>query len=1637
MTRTLSNVRRLLKPGGFLVVMEPLPYNIARMGAIFGALSGWWLGVDDGRVLSPCIHLPQWDKLLRATGFSGCDTATPVRDGHTMPLSAFISQAVDSHVEFLRDPLLAPTPTFDAEAGKFGQELVILGGSSLQTSRLVSQLKSLLAHQWSHNIHIARSLGEVASSGIHSGTTILSLLDLEKPVFKDLNGNDWNGLKAVLQEASSTLWVSSGRRSENPYANMIVGLLRCAKQEIPTLDIQCFDSEDATLLDARDIAETLLRQKVLSMWHRRDGSDNLLMTLEPEWIREPSGSLLIPRLYEDKSMNDRFNSSRRPIHKSVNALKNGIKFAIEENDEKQISLYEVPEDGEQNISTLHVTHSLRFAVRVSRSGFMHLVLGQSLASNDKVVAITSEHMSKMSPIPEFSFPAAVPASKEEAFVALLAYYMLASLIFEDLAEGTVAIVHEADEAFAAVLEDEAKRRGINAVMTTTSKTALGSKRVTLHPMATQRVLQASVPANTAALVDLSTDDSAESVGARLRAVLPRNCEYYSLDTIFAVRSNWNPSVLQRQLIRTRLMESIKRVSTQIISHKSSVAAISLEALTQQNDATPDTVIQWGSLASDVSVQVRPADSQIRFSPSRTYWLAGLSGGLGLLLCEWMIHHGAKYIVISSRRPKIEEAWLERLRSSGAIIKVFSCDMTDELALSSIYEEMKLTLPAVAGVCQGAMVLEDTAIRNMSLEALLKVTRPKVEGSLHLDKLFQGADSDLDFFIFFSSVGSMIGRVGQSNYAAANLFMTALAEQRRRRGQAASVMHIGPILGVGYISQQGLDLAFNSAVNQKMNAISEHDFIQHFAEAVIAGRPGTKGSPLEVVTGLAKFESPDEIIPLLSHYIKDQVGPGDDILTEKSKVPLKAQLADAQGRAQVARIIQEALLLKLSALFQIEISELERADLNTLRLDEMGIDSLIAVELRSFFVNTLQVNIPVLKILNGATAGDLIETAVEMIPRRMVPKIDEEPGTQEATTGKVAQRKQDSPVQPLGDRPSQTNAVRYEHQLVQQIDQPGDQLTQANIIRNEQGFPEEANVWPVEDMKPEALEESHSEGQEDVEDIFSDAQEYTESSNSDPHVDSTTWTSEPQQSLGASIEKRLDPHASEDEDKLSVQTYANSSRGDTGDHGDWRAKSPYTLPTTPGSNYDDRKQAQGLCLPIFDEKVLRLSFSQNLFWFSAAFTNDPTNLNLTGTFRLTGELDIERLKIAVTDVAQQHESLRTRFIVKDGEPMQGIMYCPVLTLEHFNIQSESELADITNELHGHVYDLEKGDTVRIALVSLSSHEHFFILSVHHLAMDGQSFFPLMKDMMQHYTRTHEGMKAVQYAEYSEKQHVEHASGGLKEELAFWKSELAEMPSTLPILRISSLTSRPRLQSYGNNYVDVRIVQDTKALIQALCRRNRVTPFHFYIAIFRVLLRRYSGSEDFSIGIGDANRTEDLMGSIGDFVNILPIVFRTESSAHFDKMLQETRSKTYATLANSRVPFQLLLSELGIARSATTTPLFQAFMDYRLARGGSMSWGDYQLDLMSFKPSKVAYDVAVDIIDDPQGECHLTFITRDDLYDQASTKQLADSFVCLVKALTAQPTAAVSEALMFKDVEVEEALDLGRGNSAAFFIDIPRG
>ena len=116
-------------------------------------------------------------------------------------------------------------------------------------------------------------------------------------------------------------------------------------------------------------------------------------------------------------------------------------------------------------------------------------------------------------------------------------------------------------------------------------------------------------------------------------------------------------------------------------------------------------------------------------------------------------------------------------------------------MQKLCREIRDRCPPVGGIANGAMVLQDTLIRDLDTETLLKVLKPKVDGSRYLDEIFH--DDKLEFCVFFSSLASIYGNRGQSNYSAANAFMAALAAQRRSRGQAASILHLGAVMGAGY------------------------------------------------------------------------------------------------------------------------------------------------------------------------------------------------------------------------------------------------------------------------------------------------------------------------------------------------------------------------------------------------------------------------------------------------------------------------------------------------------------------------------------------------------------------------------------------------------------------------------------------------------------------------------------------------------------------------------------------------------------------------------------------------------------------------------------------------------------------------
>ena len=198
-----------------------------------------------------------------------------------------------------------------------------------------------------------------------------------------------------------------------------------------------------------------------------------------------------------------------------------------------------------------------------------------------------------------------------------------------------------------------------------------------------------------------------------------------------------------------------------------------------------------------------------------------------------------------------------------------------------------------------MVLHDTLFTEMSLEMMEEVLKPKMDGTNYLDELF--FDVELDFFILFSSLSSVVGNTGQSNYAAASTYLTSLAVQRRKRGLAASAFDIGRVVGIGYVERAG-QVVQDQLVKYGYMPISESDFHQMFVEAIQAGRPELGANPV-ITTGIRAVRDDEDVKvpwydnPRFSHCIV-HAGLGDIKIEGKENIlPVTEQLVNATTKEE--------------------------------------------------------------------------------------------------------------------------------------------------------------------------------------------------------------------------------------------------------------------------------------------------------------------------------------------------------------------------------------------------------------------------------------------------------------------------------------------------------------------------------------------------------------------------------------------------------------------------------------------------------------------------------------------------------------------------------------------------------------------
>ena len=337
-------------------------------------------------------------------------------------------------------------------------------------------------------------------------------------------------------------------------------------------------------------------------------------------------------------------------------------------------------------------------------------------------------------------------------------------------------------------------------------------------------------------------------------------------------------------------------------------------------------------------------------PAATYLITGGRGGLGLYFAEWLVKRGARHLLLLSRRgpSAVAEETIIRLRAAGAHITTASVDVTDGAALETILRRIPAEAP-LKGILHAAGVLHDRSLLNQTFASFVEVARPKWLGAWNLHALTQGLP--LDFFVLFSSAAALIGMPGQSNYAAANAMLDALAEYRRSQGLPALSIAWGPWSGagmaatlhpensgLGWITPEEGTAALETLLAGE-EAVAAVLPIPSWAEFV-GQRPRGTSSLFASLVDVARLEA-------------GRSSPDDrPIQQEKSKQAQGTRLADLldqalppERHALLAEHLRQQTIQILSLPAQTFIDQ-ETA------LHDLGLDSLMAVELR----NALQISL---------------------------------------------------------------------------------------------------------------------------------------------------------------------------------------------------------------------------------------------------------------------------------------------------------------------------------------------------------------------------------------------------------------------------------------------------------------------------------------------------------------------------------------------------------------------------------------------------------------------------------------------------------------------------------------------------------
>ncbi len=450
-------------------------------------------------------------------------------------------------------------------------------------------------------------------------------------------------------------------------------------------------------------------------------------------------------------------------------------------------------------------------------------------------------------------------------------------------------------------------------------------------------------------------------------------------------------------------------------------------------------------------------------------------------------------------------------------------------------------------------------------------------------------------------------------------------------------------------------------------------------------------------------------------------------------------------------------------------------------------------------------------------------------------------------------------------------------------------------------------------------------------------------------------------------------------------------------------------------------------------LLPLSIAQERMWTINRIDPGSAAYNIPVAVRLTGALDIDSLRGAFEDVLARHEILRTAYPDSVDGPVQeiGAVAEVGVDLTPEPVAPDAVVSRLT-EILGTGFDVTKAVPVRAALLQAGDDEYVLAVVAHHIAADGFSMGPLIRDVMVAYTARVAGEMPgwtpleVQYADFALWQREVLGSESdpdspLSKQLAYWTEELAGAPEQLTLPLDRPRPPRPTMQ--GASY-EFSFGTEIASAIEKIAREHAATTFMVVHSAFAVLLGRLSNSSDITIGTPTAGRGEQQLDDlVGMFVNTLVLRTRIDPNETFVELLQQAKDKDLAAFGHADVPFERLVDALGRARSSAYTPLFQAMLTFQNHVTGTFELPGLQVNALPAGDDQAKFDLqltAVETFDDTGAlqDIEATFTYATSILDESSVATFAERLLRILHTVVSDPDVVLRSIDILSEEEKAE-------------------